>query len=110
MNPKKLKTSNYQKLGFGTAPTSSGFSPISSKLDDDIMAGIVDDPDSDLRDILMLSDVEERRVRRQQQKQILDLVASHGGDARAYRRQRARKSRAIIAEFYSPSRISALAE
>ena len=92
------------------SPASPGGSPSSSKLDDDIMAGIVDDPDSDLRDILMLYDVEERRVRRQQQKQIIDLVASLGGDARAYRRERARKSRASIAEFYSPPRISALAK
>ena len=33
-----------------------------------------------------------------------------GGDARSYRRERARKSRAIVAEFYSPPRISALAK
>ena len=50
------------------SPTSPGGSPSSSQLDDDIMPGIVDDPDSDLRDILMLYDVEERRARRHQQK------------------------------------------
>ena len=92
------------------SPTSPGGSHSSSRLDDDIMAGIVDDPDSDLRDILMLYDVEERRARRQQQKQIIDLVASLGGYARAYRRERARKSCAIAAEFYPPPRISALAK
>ena len=43
------------------------------------------------------------------QKEIIDLVASLGGDARAFRRERARKARAIIAEFYSPPRVSALA-
>jgi len=69
------------------------------------MSGVVDSPEDDLRDILTLYDVEERRARRQQQRQIIDLVASLGGDARAYRRERARKSRAIVAEFYSPPRI-----
>ena len=73
--------------------------------DDDIMAGIVDDPDSDFRDIVMLYEVEECRAARQRQRQIIDLVASLGGDARAYFRERVRKSRAIIAEFYSPPRI-----
>ena len=42
------------------SPTSPGGSPSFSRFDDNIMAGIVDDPDSDLRDILMLYDVEER--------------------------------------------------
>ena len=79
-------------------------------LDDDIMAGIVDDPDSDLRDMVMLYEVEERRAARQRQRQIIDLVAPLGGDARAYGRERARKSRAISAEFYSPPRISSLAK
>ena len=73
------------------------------------MAGIVDDPESDLRDIVMLYRVEERTVARQQQKRIIDLVASLSGDARAYRRGRARKIRAIVAEFCSPPGISALA-
>ena len=72
-------------------PTSPRGSPSSSQLNDDLMSGIFDEPDNDLRDILMLYDVEERRARRQQQKQIIDLVASLGGDARAYRRERARK-------------------
>ena len=49
-------------------PTSPGGSPSSSMLDDDITAGIVDDPDSDLRDIVMLYEVEERRAARQQQR------------------------------------------
>ena len=31
-------------------------------LDEDFMAGIVDDPDSDLRDIVMLYEVEERNA------------------------------------------------
>ncbi len=62
------------------SPTSPGGSPGSSQLNDDLMTSIVDDPDSDLRDILMLYDVEERRARRQQQKQIIG-VAPLGGDA-----------------------------
>ena len=47
------------------SPTSPGGSPSSSMLDDDMMAGIVDDPDSDLREIVMLYEVEERRADRQ---------------------------------------------
>ena len=47
---------------------------------------------------------------RHQQRQIADLVASMGGDAQSFRRERACKSRAIIAEFCSPTRISALAK
>ena len=41
---------------------------------------------------------------------MIEVVASLGGDARALRRERAEKTRAIIAEFYSLPRISALAK
>ena len=47
---------------------------------------------------------------RHQQRQIVDLVASMGGDARSFRRERARRSRAMIAEFYALPRTSALAK
>ena len=47
---------------------------------------------------------------RQRQKQIVEIVASMGGGARSFRRERGRRSRAIIAEFYSPPGISALAK
>ena len=92
------------------SPSSPGNSLGPSVFDDDLMAGIVDDSESDLRDIVMLYQVEERRAARQQQQQIIDLVASPGGDARTYRRQRACKSRAIVAAFYFQPRISALAK
>ena len=64
----------------------------------------------DLRDAVLLFQVEERAEARQRQCEIVDVVASLGGDARAFRRERARKARAIVAEFYSPPRISALAK
>jgi hypothetical protein len=74
------------------------------------MAGIFDSEESDLRDILSLYQVEERKAMRHHQRQIIDLVASMGGDSRSFRRERARASRAIVAEFYSPPRVSALAK
>ena len=66
------------------SPTSPGGSPGPSLFDDDTMAGIVDDEDSDLRDILSLYQVEERKAMRHQQRQIVDLVASMGGYARSF--------------------------
>ena len=71
------------------------------------MAGIVDDEESDLGDIVMLYQDEEPKAARQQQREMIQVVASLGGSARVYRRERARKTRAIVAEFYSPLRISA---
>ena len=50
------------------SPTSPGGSPSSSMLDDDLMAGLFDDPDSDLIDIVMLYEVGERRAARERQK------------------------------------------
>ena len=44
-----------------TSPGGSG-SPGPSILDDDFMAGIVDDGESDLRDVVMLHQVEERKA------------------------------------------------
>ena len=71
--------------------------------------GIVESSEEELRDMVMLYNVEERKDARIRQQHILDVVASLGGDSRAYRRERARKAKAIVAEFYSPPRISALA-
>ena len=62
----------------------------------------------DLRDIVMLCQFEEREQARRRQQKIFEVVASLGGDAQAFRPERARESRAIIAEFGSPPRISAL--
>ena len=63
----------------------------------------------DLRDIVLLYKVEERRAARQQQQHVTDIVASLGGDARPFRRERAKRARALVAEFYSSARVSALA-
>ena len=92
------------------SPTSPGSSPGPSILDDDSVVGIVDDEEIDLRDIVMLYQVEERKAARQKQQQMIEIVASLGGNARALRWERARKTRAIVAEFNSPPRISALAK
>ena len=60
-----------------TSPGGSG-SPGPSILDDDSMASIVDDEESDIRDIVMLYQVEERKAARQQQQQMIQVVASLG--------------------------------
>ena len=41
------------------SPTSPGGSPSSSQFNEDLMSGIVDEPHSDFRDILMLYEIEE---------------------------------------------------
>ena len=61
------------------SPTSPGGSPGPSLFDDESMAGIIDNEESDLRDILSLYQVEERKAMRHHQRQIIDLVASMGG-------------------------------
>ncbi len=43
------------------------------------MAGIVDNEEKDLRVILVLYQVEERKAMRQRQKQLVEIVASMGG-------------------------------
>ena len=74
-------------------------------------AGVAEEEEEiDLRDMVMLFQVEEREAARQRQKEVIDVVASLGGDARAFRRELARRARAIVAEFYSPPRVSALAK
>ena len=78
-------------------------------MQDDMDAGIVRD-EQDLRDIVMLCEVDARQEARRREAEILEVVKSLGGNGRAFRRERARRSRAIIAEFYSPPRISALAK
>ena len=74
--------------------------------------GIVNDSEAEmeLRDIIRLYDVQDRDQARQRQAEIMLVVESLGGDGRAFRRERARASRAIVAEFYSPPRIGALAK
>ena len=69
------------------------------------MAGSVENEENDLRDIVMLYQAEERKAVRQQQQQMIQVVAALGGNSQAFRRERARKTRAIVAEFYSSPRI-----
>ena len=65
--------------------------------------------EQDLRDIVRLYEVQDREAGRQRQAEILSVIESLGGDRRAYRRERAKAARAIVAEFYSPPRVGALA-
>ena len=51
-----------------------------SILDDNSMAGIVDDKESDFRDIVMLYQVEERKAAQEQQQQMIQVVAALGGN------------------------------
>ena len=83
------------------SPTSPGgsCSPGPSILDDDSMAAR-----RGLRDVVIAYQVEERKAARQQQQQMIQIVAALGGNTRAFRRERARKTRAVVAEFYSPPR------
>ena len=62
------------------SPGGSG-SPGPSILDDDSVAGIVDDEESDVRDFVMLYQVEERKAARQQQQQMTQVVAALGVNA-----------------------------
>ena len=95
------------------SPTSPGGSPGHSVHADDSMAGAVEnheEAEGDLRDIVMLYQVEERKAVRQKQRQMIEVVAPRDGNAGAFPPERAEKIRAIIAKFYSPPRISALAK
>ena len=65
------------------------------------MADLAFTVECDLRDMVLLYRVEERRAAKARQRQLIEIVASLGGDARAFRRERARRAKAIIAEFYS---------
>ena len=70
------------------SPTSTGGSgsPGPIMFGDDSMAGIVMlYQESDLRDIVMLYQVEERKAARQHQLQMIQVVASLGWNARAFR-------------------------
>ena len=94
------------------SPTSPGGLPGHCLHDYDSMAGAVEndeDVEDYLRDIVMLYQVGERKAARQRQREMIEVMASLGGNARAFRRERAKKTQAIIAEFYLLPRISALA-
>ena len=62
----------------------------------------------ELRDVCRLFDVAERRYARDAHREILSIVASLGGDARKFQRERARSARAIVSELYSPPRVAEL--
>ena len=65
--------------------------------------------EEDMRDIMRLYGRDERAAARDRQDEILSVIDSLGGDSKSFRRERARCSRAIIAEMYSPPRVSELA-
>ena len=65
--------------------------------------------EEDMRDIVRLYGRDERAAARDRQDEILSVFDSLGGDSKSFRRERARCSRAIIAEMYSPPRVSELA-
>ena len=45
--------------------------------------GIVKDSEADLRDVVMLYQVEERKAAKRRHRQLQDIVASLGGDSKA---------------------------
>ena len=78
------------------SPTLPGGSPgHSTNYDDDSIAGAVENDkevEVDLRDIVILHQVEVVKVARERQRQMIEVVASFGGNARSFRRVRAKKS------------------
>ena len=87
------------KVYAGTKATSRGLKI--QQVDDQV--------EQEMREILSVYEKEERGEARRQQEEILNVVESLGGDSAKYRRERARCARAIIAEIYSPPRVSELA-
>ena len=67
------------------------------------------DGESDMRDIIALFNVEERRGARARTERMIAAVQALGGDGQAYKRERARAAKAIVAEVYSPPRVTAAA-
>ena len=71
--------------------TSLGGSPDhSTNFDDDSIASAVDNDEeveNDLRDIVILYQVEERKAARQTPRQMIEVVASVGGNVRSFRRE-----------------------
>ena len=63
----------------------------------------------DLREIMKLFDVSDRPSGRLQIEKLALAIDTLGGDRRAYLRERASAVRAIVAEVYSPPRVTAAA-
>ena len=65
--------------------------------------------ESDMCDLIALFDHDEQSAGRAQNERLIAVVQVLGGSGSAYRRERARTARAIIAEMYSPPRATASA-
>ena len=65
--------------------------------------------DSDLRDFMKLFESSERPEARSQSERLIATIEALGGDGKSFQRERARNARAIIAEIYSPPRVTAAA-
>ena len=63
----------------------------------------------DLRAMIMMYDVSERRQAREKQQDVMSIVESMGGNGRSYQRERGRRARAIVSEVYSAPRVTELA-
>ena len=62
-----------------------------------------------MRDIIGLFDVEERSSARAGVDVMINAIQTLGGNGRAYMRERAKAARAVVAEIYSPPRVTAAA-
>ena len=75
----------------------------------DIPGGSIGEFDSDMRDLARLFDVHDRPQGVANIECLIAAIDLVGGDGRAYRREHAKAARAIIAEVYSPPRVTAAA-
>ena len=67
------------------------------------------DRDVDIRDLARIYLVQERAAAREHHEHVSQLLYACGGDSRSFRRERARTARAVVAELYSPPRVSDMA-
>ena len=75
----------------------------------DIPGDCVGELDSDMRDLARLFEVSDRPQGLASAERFIAAIELVGGDGRGYRREHAKAARAIIAEVYSPPRVTAAA-
>ena len=66
--------------------------------------------ESDLKELMALMTREFKEEMRTTNRDIMSVVRALGGDSSRYRRERAKAVRAVVAEIYSPPRVTAAAK
>ena len=62
--------------------------------------------EDDLRDLMAVMTRDVREEVRQHNDEIIAVVRALGGSPKAYRRERSRAIRSMVAEVYSPARVT----